>query len=231
LITTIHEHTFFRGPLREHACVLDLGANRGAFARAVTARFPVTCVAVEPTDELARGISGDRIRVRRAAIARERGPLQLFVTENPEASSVVVGDADAIRTEEVPGIPLGDLLAEEQLSSVALAKVDIEGGERDMFLGTDDEVLRRVAQFSVEFHIFTGALTEADVKAIRAWLHRIGFEAIRFSAGHHNWLFFQPNRCRVRQPEIVLTRHLIRPARGAAIRAARHVSRSVFEGH
>ena len=147
--------------------VLDLGANRGEFARAVTERFGVTCVAVEPTAQLAQGIAGDGVRVRQIAITGEPGEVVLYVSENPEASSLVVGQDDAIGTETVPGVPLAASIEQEQLEGVGLAKVDIEGGERDLFLNADADTLRRVAQFSVEFHVFTGALSEDDVVQIR----------------------------------------------------------------
>jgi FkbM family methyltransferase len=225
MITTIREHTFFRQALVASAYVLDLGANRGEFAREVARRFDVTCIAVEPSAELARKIGDIGVRVRRIAITDEHGDVALHVSENPEASSVVVGDEDAVRTEIVPGMPLEQLLGEEQIDSVALAKVDIEGAELGMFTRTPDHVLRRFAQFSVEFHAFTGALTEDDIRRISARLRQLGFEAIRFSAGHHNWLFFQPERCGVGTPEILLTRYLIRNARGVAVRAARGLSR------
>ena len=231
MITTIREHTFFRGPLRRGGIVLDLGANRGEFARAVTDRFGVRCIAVEPAPQLARTIAGDGIRVRQIAIAAAAGEVVLYLAENPEASSLLVGQDDAVGTETVPGVPLAELMEQEQLDAVGLAKVDIEGAERDLFLTADDEVLRRVAQFSVEFHVFTGAVTEDDVVRIRRRLEALGFEAIRFSAGHHNWLFFQPARCGVGPAERLFTRHVLRLARGLAVRGARRMGCSAFEGN
>lgn len=230
MITTIRQHTFFRGPLRPSGYVLDLGANQGGFAREVARRYGVTCIAVEPTPELARALAASGIRVRQIAITDQPGERLLYVAENPEASSLVVGAGDAVRTETVPGLPLAALLEQENVDAVALAKVDIEGAELGLFMRTPDEVLQRFAQFSVEFHTFTGALTEDDVSRIAARLRGLGFEAIRFSAGHHNWLFFQPDPCGVRRPEILLTRHVVRNVRGAAIRTARRFSWSVFQG-
>jgi FkbM family methyltransferase len=231
MITTIREHTFFRGPLEPGSSVLDLGSNRGDFAREVTRRYAVNCIAVEPTPELAREIASRGVNVRQIAITEEPGELSLYVGENPEASSVVVGEQQALRTEKVPGMPLAMLLEQEKIADVALAKVDIEGAELGLFMRTPDEVLQRIAQFSVEFHAFTGALSDRDVDGIVARLRGLGFEAIRFSAGNHNWLFFQPDRCGVSRGEAIVTRYLIRNARGVAIRAARLFSVSVFEGN
>lgn len=223
MIKTIREHTFFPGPLRPGSSVLDLGANRGDFALEVTRRYPVACVAVEPTAALAESISGAGIRVRRLAISARPGEVRLYVADNPEASSIVVGAGVASHVETVKALTLSELLDDEQLEEVALAKVDIEGAERDLLLQTPPEVLRRCAQISVEFHVFTGALSDADVESIVLRLRQIGFESIRFSASHHNWLFFQPLRCEVGSTEILFTRYVVRNVRGLAVRAARRV--------
>ncbi len=230
MICTIREHTFFRQPLRTGSQVLDLGANRGEFAREVATRFGATCLAVEPTPELAQAISAPGVRVRQAAVSGSSGEVSLFISDNPEASSITVASGDPVRVQSVPAVSLGDLLEQEKLADLALAKVDIEGAERDVFLQTPDDVLTRVAQFTVEFHVFTGALSEDDVTRIVRRLDGLGFHAIRFSAGHHNWLFFQPRRCAVGSGEEALTRHVVRNARGVSVRVARRFGRSVLQG-
>jgi FkbM family methyltransferase len=219
MIATVREHTFFQGPLRPSSYVLDLGANRGEFAEEVARRYGVTCIAVEPTSDLAGGIRADGVRVHQLAVGDVNGELTLHVSENPEASSLFAGTDSVIGTEMVSVMTLEALLAHEGIESVALAKVDIEGAELGVFTQTPDEVLRCVAQFSVEFHTFTGALTEGNIKRIASRLRGLGFEYIRFSAGHSNWLFFQPARCNVRRLEVLLTRHVVRNVRGAARRA------------
>jgi FkbM family methyltransferase len=219
MIATVRQHTFFPGPLRPSRYVLDLGANRGEFAAELARRYGVTCIAVEPTADLAGGIRADGVRVRQLAVADVNGELTLHVSENPEASSLLAGTETVIRDETVRAMTLETLLAHENVGSVALAKVDIEGAERGMFSQTPDEVLRCVAQFSVEFHAFTGALTEDDINRVAERLRGLGFEHIRFSAGHENWLFFQPARCNVGRLEVLLTRHVVRNARGTARRA------------
>jgi FkbM family methyltransferase len=219
MIATVREHTFFQGPLRPSSYVLDLGANRGEFAEEVSRRYGVTCIAVEPTSDLAGGIRADGVRVRQLAVADVNGELTLHISENPEASTLCAGAEAVIRTEKVAVRTLEALLAHEGIGSVALAKVDIEGAELGVFSQTPDEVLRCVAQFSVEFHAFTGALTEDDINRVAERLRGLGFEHIRFSAGHENWLFFQPARCDVGRLEVLLTRHVVRNVRGAARRA------------
>ena len=51
MIETIHDHTVHPRYLDAQSQVLDLGANYGLFAKAITARFGCRCVAVEPSPE------------------------------------------------------------------------------------------------------------------------------------------------------------------------------------
>ena len=219
MIATVRDHTFFQGPLKPSTYVLDLGANSGEFAAELARRYGVTCIAVEPTRDLAGRIRADGVRVRQLAVADVNDELTFHVSENSEASSLFAGTATVIRNETVAVVTLEALLAQEGIGSVALAKIDIEGAELGVFMQTPDEVLRRVAQFSVEFHAFTGALTLDDIDRIAARLRGLGFEQIRFSSGHDNCLFFQPTRCDVGRLEVLLTRYVVRNLRGAARRA------------
>lgn len=51
MIETIHDHTVHPRYLGVQSQVLDLGANYGLFAKAITARFGCRCIAVEPSPE------------------------------------------------------------------------------------------------------------------------------------------------------------------------------------
>ena len=57
LLTRISGHTFLVAGLGPDATVLDLGANRGAFARAVLERFGCRVHSVEPTPGLAAALA------------------------------------------------------------------------------------------------------------------------------------------------------------------------------
>lgn len=217
MITTIRDHTFFTNRLGPDSIVLDLGANRGEFAQEITRRYGVSCLAVEPNSELAGSITPtDRIRVRRLAIADRDGPVDLQVSDETEASSLYgVSIGAHLRTEEVPGMSFSSLLVEEGLHQVDLAKVDIEGAEVPLFLATPADVLKRVAQFNVEFHDFTGAVSADQMRQVIRRLTGLGFRAIKFSRINHNWLFFQLHRSGVRTIEAMATRYVVRNVRGA----------------
>jgi FkbM family methyltransferase len=197
-LATVEEHTFLAGPLGPSAIVLDLGANRGAFANEVIERFGVSCLAVEPLREHARNIP-QHIAVRELAIGGRNGRSSFHVSADPE-SSRLEGSSEFTRTEWVRVVTFETFLKEEGLGRVDLVKVDIEGAEKQLFEDTSDDALRAVGQFTVEFHDFLGLLSPEDIARIVARLRGLGFYTIKFTRGNYNWLFFQPDRCAVEHP-------------------------------
>ena len=59
-IATIKGHTFFHRNIRRGGVVVDLGANRGAFADAITRLFDVKCYSVEANPALIERIPASR---------------------------------------------------------------------------------------------------------------------------------------------------------------------------
>ena len=134
--------------------VVDLGANVGFatlyFARRYGAR---TCVAVEPDPDNARLLrrnleqNGIRAIVFEAAVGSEDG----------EASFATAAEANLGRlTADEDGIPVRVLsmptvLAQLEGNRVDLLKIDIEGGEGDLFAG-DTGWLDRVDAIMMELH-------------------------------------------------------------------------------
>lgn len=217
MITTIRDHTFFANRLCPDSIVLDLGANRGEFAQEIARRYGASCLAIEPNRELAESIAPtDRIRVRHLAIADRDGAVDLQVSDEIEASSLYgVSIGSHVRTEEVAALTFSSLLVQEDLHQVDLVKVDIEGAEVPLFLSTPADVLRRVAQFNVEFHDFTGAVSADQMRQVIQRLTALGFRAIKFSRINHNWLFFQLDQSGVHMIEALATKYVVRNVRGA----------------
>ena len=199
MLVTIEEHTF----LPPKGTVIDLGSSEGKFARGVTQRFDVPCIAVEPSRVLA-----ERTGALNLAIGQD-GEANLQVSDDNECSGLYgVASGTVLRTERVRTVTLATLLAEQGLEEVGLVKVDIEGAESLLFAEPAD-TLKRVAQFTVEFHDFVGYLTHEDVKQIVGRLRSIGFGALKVTRTNYNWLFYQPKRCGIRQPALLRAeRHL-----------------------
>jgi len=160
--------------------VIDLGANVGQFAEALTAKYACTCYAVEPMPNLLGQIRDNpRIRKLNYAISIDNAPVKIYVSRNREANSVHKSIAESCELEsefECPGITLESLLAKYAIAQVDLLKVDIEGSEQMLFDSVSDETLAGIKQITIEFHDFiAGSITTAEVQKIVSRLESIGF--------------------------------------------------------
>lgn len=140
--------------------VLDVGANVGAFSVLAAKAGASKVVAVEPhpgnrerlVHHLALNGVGDRVVVDNRAVVGGAwsGATALMVGDGGGAHSVQVAVSD-VEPVEVATVPLAVLLIEH--APIAFAKVDIEGGEYDAFLGVDAHLMHEhVAEVALEFH-------------------------------------------------------------------------------
>ncbi len=146
-------------PLGAVQTVLDLGANAGVASAFLSARFPdARIVAVEPSpatfellaENLGR-ISPGSVAVRAAVVSRA-GRYRLERGTAPANDRVVAAEsAPASGTEELDALTLTELLDRHLPRGVDLMKVDIEGGERELF-ETAAEWAPRVRAIVAEVH-------------------------------------------------------------------------------
>jgi FkbM family methyltransferase len=132
-------------------CVLDVGANKGQFALFARSRFPNARILSfeplpRPVAKFERVFRQDpRIKIIRAAVSKNRGTLTMHVTEHDDSSSALgVGNAqrEIFNTREVdqcevPCGPLSDFVAEGDLGSRNLLKIDVQGLELEVLRGAE----------------------------------------------------------------------------------------------
>jgi FkbM family methyltransferase len=146
-------------PKIEYRTVIDAGANRGAFTSAfLELHRPARLVLVEPIPELAKklrqtfnGRSG--ISVVAAALAEKNGDADFEINFSKASSSLLRIDPrntewfgrnlEIERTIRVPIVTLVQLMADQQLETIDLLKLDLQGGERLALMGGEG-VLDRV---------------------------------------------------------------------------------------
>jgi FkbM family methyltransferase len=216
MIETIHWHTLHPRYLGARSNVLDLGANYGLFARAITERFGCQCVAVEPSPGPFAAIpEGARISKLQAAVADKSGMMPFHVASESVASSLLPNDRFHAETIDVPVLSLPDLLCQLSWSRVDLLKIDIEGAEVGLLDACPDKVLGRIAQISVEFHDFCGITPVADVKRTLARLNGLGFFSVRMSrVGHQDTWLINQRVLDISASELLFIRHGVRPWMG-----------------
>ncbi|MBI3743806.1 MAG: FkbM family methyltransferase [Chloroflexi bacterium] len=154
--------------------VVDLGAHRGMFT-ALAALHAARVVAVEAQKEFMPAIRSTVEKVRPGkhqavtAIAAYVGSGTGFFADqsNPEAAADKLGQS----------ITMSQLMAQERLPRIDFLKVDIEGSEFDLFMGSDTAWLDTVRRIAIEVHPEYG-----DPVALRRALEQHGFKTWLFDA-------------------------------------------------
>lgn len=234
---TLRGHTILPGPLGPLSTVVDLGANRGEFAKQVRDYFGCRVIAVEANPKLipeVRAVPG--VEAHHCAVAGRDGEVAFHFSNESEAGAVVPGVRHA--TGEIVSVPartLRSLLQEAKVEHVHLLKVDIEGAEVEVVDSLSDEEIQRIDQITLEFHDFCGLVSTADVRRICDRLSRLGFDGIQFggwdrSSDNLNWLYVRRGLPRAGRFRRAYVKHVIRPIRNALHRLRNMATASKNQG-
>lgn len=160
------------------ARILDIGANHGDFARAASSCYPRARVWLfEPLptlwpqlERLARR-SGGRWSVQQFALGAKQAVLPLQADDRDDAIASFLGFSDNYRrgnpaaagTKSIPTrvMPLDDFCAQEEIPSIDLMKVDVEGFEFDVLAGAG-RMLRNSSAVIIEVSLIRRAAGSAD---------------------------------------------------------------------
>ena len=143
--------------------IVDAGANIGMFALWAARQSPTARIfSLEPFPEtfrlLQKNIQAnslqDRVFLFQRALARESGDRCMSgFGESPNHRLVLGGsDGDDSPTVTVACCTLADFLREQQLETVDLLKMDVEGSEWEILLSTPPSVLKTIRNIVLEYH-------------------------------------------------------------------------------
>jgi FkbM family methyltransferase len=203
MIETIHDHTVHPRYLGAQSQVLDLGANYGLFAQAITARFGCRCIAVEPSPDPFTAIAETPLISKlQAAVAAKSGTAPFHVATDSVISSLY-RPSTVVSVIEVRALSLPDLFALVGVRSLDLVKMDVEGAEIELLNTCPPSVLQQIRQLSVEFHDHNGVTPVSQVRSTLAHLHKLGFFSVRMSRqGHHDTWLINRNLCDISTAEL-----------------------------
>jgi FkbM family methyltransferase len=193
---TIQGHSIYVPPLNSDSVVLDLGANRGEFAKQMSARFGGKYFLIEANPQLAEQLRAeDRFPVWHCAVADKEAVVDFHIATSDLGSSLLELPSRFFReTVVIRAKRLESLIAEIGARRIDLLKMDIEGAEVSVLRELPESTLRTIAQITVEFHSDLqwefGIHREAE-EVIRR-LRRLGFLCLDFSS-----LTLTGNRCDV----------------------------------
>lgn len=213
-LAQVSDHSFMKQLVPRGGLVVDLGANKGVFAKAMASQFGCRCFLVEANPQLCERLSThEEFEVLNAAVANDAGSTPFYIRENDESSSMdPEGDSKVIKQVEVPMIPLPELLRRESLAGIDLLKMDIEGAEIDALDHCPEELLLKIPQITVEFHDFNGMTPTPVVLKTVERMRGLGFEVIQvWMRSYGDTLFINRKCAKVSRLDVFLGRTVTKP--------------------
>ena len=226
MIETIHDHTVHPRYLGTRSQVLDLGANYGLFAKAITARFGCRCIAVEPSPEPFAAIAETPLISKlQAAAASKSGTVPFHIATDSVFSSLYP-TSSVIGVIEVRAFSLPDLFDLVEVRPLDLLKMDIEGAEIELLNTCPRSILQQIRQISVDFHDHCDLTPVSEVSSTLARLHKLGFFSVRMSRqGHHDTWLINRNLCDITTAELKFIEYVAPTWMGIRRVARRQVAR------
>jgi len=147
--------------LQDGAVVLDFGGFRGEWSEMVLGFADCTCHVFEPHPRFAADIKtrfADKpnVIVHDFALGSENGTLKL--SDEGDASSSVAAHGKSF---DAPIRAVAGFFDQNDLPDIALAKINIEGGEYDLLPALiDTGAIRNIDRLQIQFHLFAPEFVE-----------------------------------------------------------------------
>lgn len=144
---------------RNAKTVIDAGANIGTFSIYASGMNVDHIFAIEPFPEtfeqLSHNISQNNlaktVELKAIALANETGSRNMDLAEGPSQSRGLL-DSENAEGLQVSTFTLEDFLQSIDKNEVDLLKIDIEGGEHEVFHSSSDETLQKIKHIAMEYH-------------------------------------------------------------------------------
>jgi FkbM family methyltransferase len=218
-IEVIETHTILPDIVSPGSIVVDCGANVGRFSLEMIRRFGCSCYAIEAAPETFSKIPTNR-NLHRYNFALCATNKLVMMSINKDATRSTIGSGSTENVVAVQGRQLADFLAHEIAGkTVDLVKMDIEGVELEVIASLDDDLIKQVGQWTIEFHDFMGIMSRSDVEQCVERIARLGFHELFWSNRRNNADVLLVNKNRFPLHRYIKEQHIVRPVR-AGIRLA-----------
>jgi FkbM family methyltransferase len=150
---------FIRQYVESDSTVLDIGANQGLYARTMLSRG-ARVYAFEPNPEMAQTLSqnlrNSRLEVVQKAVADRSGTVDFHIDLRPGVGAVAssvhrLDDLDGLTKQITVECTTVDAFCSERGIRPQFIKVDVEGGEREVFAGARQTIARNAPFMVFEF--------------------------------------------------------------------------------
>jgi FkbM family methyltransferase len=224
-IEIVETHTILPDIISTGSIVVDCGANVGRFSLEMIRRFGCVCYAIEAAPDTFRKIptAANLYRYNFALCAINK-LVRMSIDEDITRSTIKVSSNE--NTVTVEGRRFGDFLAREVAGkTIDMVKMDIEGAEVEVIASLDDDLIKRVGQWTIEFHDFMGITSATDVDRCVERITGLGFHELFWSKHRNNADVLLVNKNRFPLSRYIVEQHIVRPVR-AGIRFASGLLRS-----
>ena len=182
--------------------ILDIGANGGGFSLLTyLMKIPlsrVVCVEMNPrvfgrlAFNLYQNLHGVSIILIRGAIAASAGSIDVSLGRGSTGDSLNGAHLAPGNGDRIELLSLDDIVnrAFSDNSIIDLCKIDVEGAEYEVFLGTECTLVRRFRYLIMEIHELPGQSREGLIMR----LHELGFDDISPKARSEKTVFLFQNR-------------------------------------
>lgn len=220
-IEVVETHTILPDIVSPGSVVVDCGANVGRFSLEMIRRFGCLCYAIEASPDTFREIPATENLYRyNFALCRADKLVTMSIDEDTTRSTIKSGSKE--NTVTVQGGRLGEFLASEVSGKVVdVVKMDIEGAELEVIASLEDDHIRRVGQWTIEFHDFMGMMSVSDVDQCVSRIVGLGFYELYWSKRRNNADVLLVNKNRLPLRRYIVEQHIVRPARAGARLASR----------
>lgn len=161
IVNEVFKFREYRGTIEiiqnANGVILDVGAHAGYFSLWTAAQNPKAKIyALEPITEnldfLKQNIAENifkNIKPENVALSKESGELNIFLSEDSHNHSLLpISD----KTRKIKAVNLTDFIKKNKIKIITLLKMDIEGGEYEIFENLDQEIFSKIENIFLEYH-------------------------------------------------------------------------------
>ncbi len=184
MISSIKGHNIVTRCINRHSVVLDLGANKGEFARKLFDKTGAKILSVEPfVDNFNRILALDGGKKFNVAVSDVSRNYYLVLNDNSESNYLTDIEPVGRQYSVVEGVTFASIIEQNNIDRLSLLKMDIEGTEIRVLRTISRSFLQKINQITIEFHDFLGdgSVSKEDVKQTCSYLRQNGFSVIKFS--------------------------------------------------
>ncbi len=177
----------FEYPLNADSTVLDLGGYKGQWASDLFARYQCRIHVFEPVESFARQIqdrfsTNDKIDVYAFGLGGSTRTEQICLAAD---GSSIWGSSDEV--EEIRIVDAADWITEQHLSSIALVKINIEGGEYELLDRLiESGMVEQIDNLQIQFHNIAPN-SRSEMERIQQQLQRTHAPTYQYDFVWENW--------------------------------------------